>query len=270
MELRNTRALVTGASSGIGREIAVQLGAIGGAVSLAARRKELLEDVAAQVRAADASARAHVHAVDLSNEANCRRLVVDAHAALGGLDLLIINAGISMNALFEELPDPLAVARSIMETNYFAAVALTAEALPLLRRSRGRIVVVSSLVGVTALPTRTAYAASKHAVHGFFNSLRAEVGDDVGITLACPGAVATDIRAASKAEGRGSTARELDDSEQMSAAECARLVLDAARRERRELLMTLPGKLSPWVRLVAPGLIDRVTRSRLGVPRSAR
>ena len=172
-----------------------------------------------------------------------------------------------MNSLFEELPDPLATARAIMETNYFAAVALTAQALPHLRRSRGRIVVVSSLIAVAPLPTRTAYAASKHAVHGFFDSLRAEVGAEVGITLACPGAVATPIREVSRAEGRGATAEELPDDEQMTAHECARRILDATRAEKRELLMTVPGKLSPWARLIAPGLIDRVTRHKLGLDR---
>ena len=267
MKLDGTRTLVTGASSGIGAELAVQLGEVGARVCLAARRRELLDEVAERVRRANPSAVAHALPVDLDTEAACRGLVDRSVEALGGLDLLVINAGISMNALFEELPDPLATARAIMETNYFAAVALTAQALPHLRRSRGRIVVVSSLIGVAPLPTRTAYAASKHAVHGFFDSLRAEVGAEVGITLACPGAVATPIREVSRAQGRGATASELPDDEQMSAAECARLILDAARAEKRELLMTLPGKLSPWMRLIAPGVIDRVTRYKLGLHR---
>lgn len=267
MKLEGTRALVTGASSGIGAELAVQLGAVGAKVALAARRRELLDAVAERVGRASPAAVAHVLPADLDTEAACRGLVDRSVEALGGLDLLVINAGISMNALFEELPDPVATARAIMETNYFAAVALTAQALPHLRRSRGRIVVVSSLIGVAPLPTRTAYAASKHAVHGFFDSLRAEVGSEVGVTLACPGAVATPIREVSKAQGRGATAAELPDDEQMTAGECARLILDATRAEKRELLMTLPGKLSPWVRRLAPGVIDRVTRYKLGLDR---
>jgi NAD(P)-dependent dehydrogenase (short-subunit alcohol dehydrogenase family) len=185
--------------------------------------------------------------------------------ALGGLDLLLLNAGISMNSRFEDVQDP-ALFRQLIETNYLGPVWLTAATLPALKASHGRIVVVSSLAGTVGLPTRTGYAASKHALHGFFDSLRPELaGAGVGVTIVCPGAVDTPIREATAAGGRGSAVGDEAAGKMMSAAECARGILDAARAGKRQVLMTLSGKLSPWVKLLVPGLIDRVLVKRLGL-----
>lgn len=133
----------------------------------------------------------------------------------------------------------------------------------------------SSLAGISSLPTRTGYCASKHAVHGFFKSLRAEArtpesigerGGRRGVTLICPGAVETEIREVSKAAGRGSAAPDdVGSGQLMSAAECARQTLAAIRGDKRELLMTLPGKLLPWARLLIPGVIDRLLVKRMGL-----
>ena len=104
-------------------------------------------------------------------------------------------------------------------------------------------------------------------MHGFFDSLRAELlPKGVSVTLICPGAVETAIREVSKAEGRGSAAPEdVGSGQMMTSAECARQSVEAIRKDKRELLMTLPGKLAPWVRMIAPGFIDRVLLQRMGL-----
>jgi short-subunit dehydrogenase len=171
-----------------------------------------------------------------------------------------------MNEQFADVKD-LAIFDKLMATNYFGPVHLTHHALPALIASRGRIAVVSSLTGKTPVPTRTGYCASKHAVHGFFDALRAELlPKGVGVTIICPGAVQTEIRQVSKAEGRGSAAPEdVGSGQMMGVVECARLSLEAIRGDERELLMTLQGKLAPWLRLIAPGFIDRTLLKRMGL-----
>jgi NAD(P)-dependent dehydrogenase (short-subunit alcohol dehydrogenase family) len=151
---------------------------------------------AEECRAAGAAAGARAVAVptDVAVEAECRALVERAVAEFGRLDALVCNAGVSMWARFDALADLRGLER-IMQVNYFGAVYCTAAALPHLKRSRGRLVAVSSLTGKTGVPTRTGYAASKHAMAGFFDSLRIELADerrerDGGV----PGFVATGAR----------------------------------------------------------------------------
>jgi NADP-dependent 3-hydroxy acid dehydrogenase YdfG len=256
--------LLTGASAGIGAELAAQLAEAGARQVLAARRADKLGEVAARVRALKGEAFEVL--ADVANPADCKRLIEESIAKLGGLDLLLLNAGISMNEQFADVKD-LSIFDKLMATNYFGPVHLTHHALPALLASHGKIAVVSSLAGKNSLPTRTGYCASKHAVHGFFDSLRAEMlPRGVSVTLICPGAVETEIRHVSKAEGRGSAAPEdVGSGQMMTAAECARQSLDAIKKDKRELLMTLPGKLSPWVRMIAPGFIDRVLLKRMGL-----
>jgi len=148
----------------------------------------------------------------------------------------------------------------LMRVNFFGSVYCTSYALPYLTTTRGRLVAVCSLAGLTGVPTRTAYAASKHAMAGFFNSLRIEIADDgVSVTVVYPGFVATEI--ATRAIGpHGVTLaqRPVRDAEVMPADECARRIVTAAAGRKREAVMTLRGKLGLWLRLVAPGTIDRI------------
>jgi NAD(P)-dependent dehydrogenase (short-subunit alcohol dehydrogenase family) len=131
---------------------------------------------------------------DVAVEAECRALVARAAAEFGRLDVLVCNAGISMWARFDALADLRGLER-IMQVNYFGAVYCAHAALPHLKRSGGRIVAVSSLTGKTGVPTRTGYAASKHAMAGFFDSLRIELaGEGVSVTVVYPGFVATGVR----------------------------------------------------------------------------
>ena len=242
--------LVTGASSGIGEAIARRLAARGCRLALAARGAPELERVAAACRAAGGEAA--TFSTDVADEAQCRAFVAGATARYGRIDALVNNAGISMELRFEEIAD-LALVERIMRVNFLGAVYCTHAALPHLRATRGRLAAVSSLTGLSGVPTRTASAASKHAVRGVFDSLRSELADSgVSVTVVYPGFVATDIAA------RSYGTRHVHDADAMSADTCARHVVDALDRRKREVVMTARGKLGRWLKLVAPALVDRI------------
>jgi NAD(P)-dependent dehydrogenase (short-subunit alcohol dehydrogenase family) len=258
---RDNVVVVTGASAGIGAELARQLAAGGAWLALAARDADRLEAVAAECRAL--GGRAVAVPTDVAEEAQCRALVERAVAEFGRLDTLVNNAGIGMWARFDEITD-LAVFERVMRVNYLGSVYCTHHALPHLKRSRGRIVGVSSLTGRTGVPTRSAYAASKHAMAGLFDSLRIELdGTGVTVTMIYPGFVATEIR--ERALGPDGTPLGAGNSpvrerEVMTVEECARRIVAAAAARRREEVMTARAKLGMWLKLVAPGAVDRIAR----------
>lgn len=256
---RGNAVILTGASRGIGRELAFQLADQGAWLALAARDEGALEEVAAECRRR--GARVVAIPADVGEEAQCAALVARAVEALGRIDTLINNAGISMWARFDELRD-LSVVERIMRVNYLGSVYCTWHALPHLKQTRGRIVGVSSLTGKTGVPTRSAYAASKHAMAGFFDTLRIELaGSGVTVTMVYPDFVATEIRErAFGADGKPLGASPVRETEVMSVETCARLILEAAAGRRRELVMSRRGKLGLWLKLLAPGLVDRIAR----------
>ena len=261
---RENVVVLTGASAGIGREMALQLAAQGAWLALAARDAGKLEEVAAECRAK--GGRALAVPTDVGDEAQCRALVERAVAEYGRIDTLVNNAGISMWARFDQVTD-LAAFERIMRVNYLGSVWCTHYALPHLKRSRGRIVGVSSLTGKTGVPTRSGYAASKHAMTGFFDSIRIELEDEgVSVTMVYPGFVATEIRERAfgpdgRPLGRGNSP--VREKEVMTAEECARQTLAAAAARRRELIMTARGKIGWVLKLVAPTLVDRIARKAI-------
>ncbi len=256
---RDNAVVLTGASRGIGRELALQLASQGAWLALSARETEVLEQVAEECRRR--GARAVVIPADVGEEAQCAALVSRAAEAFGRIDTLVNNAGISMWARFDELRD-LSVVERIMRVNYLGSVYCTWHALPHLKRSRGRIVGVSSLTGKTGVPTRSAYGASKHAMAGFFDALRIELADSgVTVTMAYPDFVATGIRErAFGPDGKPLGKSPVREAEVMSVETCARLILRAAAGRRRELVMSRRGRLGMWLKLLAPGLIDGMAR----------
>jgi short-subunit dehydrogenase len=251
--------VITGASKGIGAELARQLAAKGAKLVLAARNLPELEAVAAQCRASG-SAVVTVKA-DVAVERDCQAIVAGAALAFGRIDTLVNNAGMSMWARFEEIRD-LSVLERIMQVNYMGAVYCTRYALPYLRESRGRLVGISSLAGRTGVPTRTGYAASKHAMTGFFDSLRIELeGSGVSVTMIYPGFVATGIReSAMGPDGLPILVSPVREGEAMSAPACARRIVRAMERREREVVMTARGRMGLWLKLLAPSLVDRIAR----------
>jgi short-subunit dehydrogenase len=249
--------IVTGASSGIGKELALQLAGQGAKLFLAARSADRLEEVAAECRSKGSEAVAVP--TDVTEKEQCRRLVELATARFGRIDMLVNNAGTTMWARFDEVQD-LSIYEKIIHANYLGSVYCTYYALPYLKQSHGRIVGVSSLTGKAGVPTRSGYAASKHAMVGFFDSLRIELaGSGVTVTMVYPGFVATGIQARGyDPDGKplGRTPLQMD--KIMPTETCAQIILQAAARRKREEIMTLRGKVGQWLKLIAPGLVDRI------------
>jgi short-subunit dehydrogenase len=160
---------------------------------------------------------------------------------------------------FDELRD-LAVLERLMRVNYLGTAWLTHAALPALKASRGRLVAVASVAGLTGVPERTAYAASKHAVVGFMDSLRIELaGTGVSVTVIAPDFVLSKAHErAVGADGRPLGASPLRKDRIMTAEACAQLIRAAVLRRDRLLVTSLRGRIGRWVALFAPALIDRI------------
>jgi short-subunit dehydrogenase len=250
-------AVVTGASQGIGKAPCLELATQRPRLVLAARDAAALEAVAAECRGRGAETL--VVPTDVGEEAACRALVEKAVERFGGVDVLVNNAGVGMLARFEDVTD-LSLYERLMRVNYLGSVYPTWHALPHLKKSRGQIVAVSSLAGLTGVPGRTAYAATKHAQVGFFDSLRIELRDaGVAVTVIAPYFVQSEIRRRSPGpDGRAVEASPVKEAEIMSAQDCARLVVRAMERRQRMLVMSFRGKLGRWVKLALPGLVDRM------------
>jgi len=251
--------VVTGASSGIGRALCLALAPQRPRLVLAARDEARLAEVAGACRAQGASTL--VVPTDVAQQNQCQRLVTRTLAQFGAIDALVNNAGIGMIAGFEEVQD-LSLYEDLMRVNYLGCVYPTYYALPELKKARGRLVAIASLAGFTGVPARTAYAASKHAVVGFFESLRIELmGSGVTVTLVAPDFVVSEIhRRAAGPDGRPLGSSPLAGRKIMTAEECAAVILRAMERRERLVLTSLRGRLGRWVRLVAPALIDRVAQ----------
>jgi short-subunit dehydrogenase len=256
-EFRGQVAIVTGASSGIGRALALQLASQGAKVVLAARRAGLLEETAAACRQAGGEALAVP--TDVADEAQCKALIEKAVAAFGRVDMLINNAGLAVVARLEDFPD-LSLFKHTINVNFYGAIYCTYYALPHLVRSRGRIVAVSSLGGKAPAPYNSPYVASKFAMHGFFDSLRIEmVKYGISVTIICPYWVVTGFHEAQMDKDgvpKGPSGRAFYTEKMMTAERCAEITLRAAYRRKRELMMG-PGRMVAWLKLLAPGLIDR-------------
>ncbi len=257
-DVRGKAALITGGSAGIGRALALRLAARGMHIALAARAQIELDAAAAEVRAL--GVRVVAIPTDVGEHDQCKAFVDRAASALGGVDVLVNNAGIGMWARFADVQD-LSIYERIMRVNYLGAVWTTHAALPYLTKSRGLIMAISSLTGKTGVPTRSGYAASKHAMQGFFDSIRIELAPDgVDVSVISPGFVATDIRARGLGpDGQALGASPRDEGrDTMPLATCVATIEAAILGRKREVIMTARAKLGQWLKLVAPGAVDRI------------
>jgi short-subunit dehydrogenase len=252
-DIDGSRAIVTGASSGIGREVARQLAEAGAAVVAMARREERLTELADEVRAA--GGRIETLAGDVTDADARQRLLDVARERFGGLDILVNNAGVGAMGLFEEAePERL---RRVMEVNFFALVELTRLALPELRRGTRPIIVnVSSILGRRGVPYSSEYAASKFAVHGFSESIRAELSrHGVDVLVVSPGTTETEFFD-QLIEKTGEPT--WPEHKAVPASEVARQTVDAIRRGRHEIVPYFYGKLLLGLNRLSPALMDRL------------
>jgi len=257
--------IVTGASSGIGRELAVQLAARGARLVLAARDLSRLNETAERCRLVGASAL--VVPTDITRSEECRALVQHTIQEYGRLDILVNNAGTSLEADFADYSD-LSALEQLIQVNYLGSAYCTFYALPYLKQSHGRLVAISSLAGLTGIPGLSGYVASKHAMTGFFEALRLELQKDgVSVTIVYPGSVASHPEAALPTDG--ASAQPALPPGMMSLETCARLTLQAIAGRRRDLVMP-PGKPARWLNLIAPAFLDRMVLNGIEKDRTRR
>ena len=249
---------ITGASSGIGEALAYTLAVRGARLILSARRAEQLKGVQAACAYPD---RHLVLPLDLADTASLEAAARQALDAVGSIDVLINNGGVSQRAL--AVDTQLAIDRRIMDINSFGAVALTKAVLPsMLTRRAGHLVVISSVVGKFGSPLRSAYSASKHALHGFFDALRAEVhAADVRVTLVCPGFVRTNV-SVNALLGDGTPQGTMDTGQQrgLPVEVCAARIVRAIERQKDEVCFGGTEVLAVYLKRFWPGLFNRIIR----------
>lgn len=251
--LGTARAVVTGASSGIGREIALELARQGTRLVLTARRAERLAELLAEVEALGTSATIVPGDITASD---VRRLVLErAITEFGGLDILVNNAGIGAIGPFQGTDEQRL--RRVMEVNFFALVEMTRGALPLLQQGDRSIVVnVSSVLGHRAVPGKSEYCASKFAVHGFSDALRAElVGQGIDVLLVSPSTTASEFF--DQASGNDGGPPQIA-AGAMSPRAVARKTVQAIRRGEHEIILSPGGKMLVWLDRLWPTLANRL------------
>lgn len=253
---------ITGASSGIGEALAYELARRGARLILSARRKEELERVKGNCTVA-AQPDIRVLPLDLSQSDTLQLHTEAAIQIFGHVDILINNGGISQRSLAKDTV--LDVDRKIMEIDYFGTIALTKFLLPhFLTRRSGHYVTITSVTGIVGTPYRTGYAAAKHALHGFFDSLRAEVWkENIAVTLVLPGWIKTNISLNALA-GDGSQHGEMDATtaggltpEQLAVRMC-----NAVARKKEEVYIAgAKETLAIYLKRLVPTIFSKILRN---------
>lgn len=256
MELTDRVAIVTGASEGIGRALAQLLVSEGAQVVLAARSKDKLEALAAEL----GSERALAVPTDVAQPAQVERLVARTVEWFGGVDILVNNAGFGIYGLVEEMDWE--HFRQMWEVNFFGAVACTRAALPHLRQRGGAVVNISSVAGKIPLPYMAGYCATKFALNAFSDGLRMELARaGVHVLTVCPGRVRTNFHQAAYRDGKDLPKIFQQRHPTGVAAEAvARVTVKALRRGRREVVIPWRLRLAASVRNLLPGLTERLLR----------
>jgi len=253
--ITGSRSLVTGASGGIGRAIALELARYGSKVVVVARRAEPLEQLVGKIRAAGGNAEYVVG--DITNVAARRAALDRAQSAFGGLDILVNNAGRgAMGRFVDASPDRL---REVFELNFFAAAEFIRDAMPVLRQGNRPIVVnVGSILGHRATPRNSEYCASKFALRGLTESLRPELAQlGIDVLLVSPGTTESEfyqhvINPAEK--------QPWPEQRSVPAETVARAVVRAIRLGKREIIPSARGRLLVWLNRLVPSLVDRLMR----------
>lgn len=247
-------AIITGGSSGIGKALVLKYAKEGYAVSFTGRNEERMKEVIEELNDAPHLALS----LDASSEKDNKELIDQTMDKFGRIDVLVCNAGISMRALFEDTD--LEVFKKLMDINFYGAVYATKYALPYLLHSEGMIIAISSINGWRSTPARSAYSASKFAMQGFYESLRTEIMTrGVHVLVVCPGFTSSNIRnAALTADGTAQGESPRDEKKMMSCEEVADRTYQAAKKRKRDLILTREGKLAVFLNKIIPSRLDKM------------
>ena len=254
---KNTNPIVvaiTGATSGIGKALALQYLAMGARVSVCGRSMKTLQELDDEVKSENFMG---VQA-DVSVREQAENFVHTTIRHFGRLDVLINNAGISMRALVEDVD--VDVLHQLMNVNYWGMVYCTKAAIPAIKENKGSIVGISSIAGYKGLPGRCAYSSSKFAMQGFLESLRIELlKTGVNVMWVSPGFTASNIRnTALAADGKSQKETPLNEDKLMSAEECAEHIIKAVNHRKRTLVMTFQGKMLVFLNKFFPKWADKI------------
>jgi short-subunit dehydrogenase len=256
--IAGSRILITGASQGIGKALAVLAVKRGAWVLAAARSIHLLDQLSAEVR--NSGGVLEVVKADITCPDDRQHIFDKARRSFGGLDVLINNAGVGATGHFAEgNPEHL---RAIMEVNFFGTTEMTRICLPLLERGRHPAIVnVSSIAGKRGIPARSEYSASKFAVQGWSEALRAEmVRFGIDVIVVCPGLTQTNF---SRNMLQQTARMKVDHMRGMTPEVAADAILKALAHRRREVVLTAQGKLLSLVSRFLPGLADRIASKKV-------
>lgn len=260
MSWTNKTVWITGASSGIGRAASNQWAELGARVILSSRKEAALQDVANQWTEAQ-QAHSLILPLDLSQSEQLPSKVEAALEWAGTIDVMVHCGGISQRSTV--LETTLEVDRRVMEVDYFGTLALTKALLPhFVERQSGQFVVVTSLMGLFSSPLRSGYCGAKHALHGFFESLRAEHHDDgIGVTMVCPGFIHTNI-SMNAVVGDGSQQGTMDSKTGagLTPEACAARMIRAVQRRKPEVLIGRFEIVGAYLKRFAPRLMRRIVR----------
>jgi NAD(P)-dependent dehydrogenase (short-subunit alcohol dehydrogenase family) len=261
MDFNNKTVAITGATGGMGRALCRRFGQAGAKIALLDLHLEALETFARELGAAGIQALALP--CDVTDEQACRAAMQKVVEKFGGIEMLINNAGITHRSAFAKTQ--VRVFRQVMEVNFFGALHCTQAALPALLASRGMIIVMSSIAGFSPLFGRSGYSASKHALHGLFESLRTELSDKgVRVMMVCPGFTATNIeKSALDGDGRPTTHPRSTTGKIATPEEVAEAIYRAAAKNKRLLVLSRVGKLAHLVSKFFPAYYERAMTKRL-------
>jgi short-subunit dehydrogenase len=249
---------IVGASSGIGEGLALEFSKLKARLVLSSRNTEKLERLKSTCLSLGA-ADCKVVRLDLEQNADYSSQVDQVLQANHTIDYLIVNGGISQRSLVHETG--MDIDRKLMEINYFGNIAITKAVLPqMLKQKEGHIVTVSSIVGIFGFPLRSAYSASKHALHGFYETLRAEhKKDNIKVTIAIPGRVQTNISYhALKKDGKEHQELDKGQATGISSEACAKKMIKAIKKEKKEVLIGGKELIMVWIRRFLPALFYNI------------
>ena len=259
MNFSNKTIWITGASSGIGKALAIELSNQNAKIILSSRKKEDLELVK---NACKNPSEVKIVVLDLEDYTNLQPKVDEALSAFGAIDILVNNGGVSQRSFVKDTQ--IAVDKRIMDINYLGTVALSKAILPhFIKNKKGHFVVTTSIVGKIGTPLRSSYAASKHALHGFFDSLRAEHHqDNIAVTLVCPGFVNTNV-SKNALTGNGTPQQKMDaaTANGIDPIHFAKLMAKAIKNKKEEVYIAgAKEKLAVYVKRFYPKLLSIMIR----------